>query len=476
MSLRWRLTLWQVGLLATILIVFAILSYRFLAAGLAQEVDKSLQERAQHVLHALQVVPNRQLAPISAPTDEFATPGVYVQVLTPLHVVVAHSDNLGWQKLPVAARPFQAALAGRPSYLTELIGQQPVRLYYQAVLREGRPVGVVQVGQSLRTLEITLRQLQTIYLTGIAIALILGGSVSWLVVRVGLQPVTQISQTAYRIAQSGDLQERLVYDGPQDEIGRLATTFNQMMARVEAVFEAQHRFIADTAHELRTPLATMLGNLDLLQRYGDDAQRRRQALVAIKREGERTARLAANLLLMAQADAGQQLDLHPVALDEVLLEVYEQTVGLTNNMLITLEQCEEAPVLGDRDRLTQLLVNLIDNACKYGELGGRITLSLTCQDSQACITVADSGPGIPAADLPHIFERFYRGCGSLATGKSSTGLGLAIVKWLVEAHGGTIAVASQVQQGTTFTIRLPRDKNALALSTPIAHAASAPTS
>ncbi|HRW03498.1 MAG TPA: HAMP domain-containing sensor histidine kinase [Caldilineaceae bacterium] len=476
MSLRWRLTLWQVGLLATILIVFAILSYRFLAAGLAQEVDKSLQERAQHVLHALQVVPNRHLAPVSAPTDEFATPGIYVQVLTPLRVVVAHSDNLGQQKLPIAARPFQAALAGRPSYLTELVGQQPVRLYYEAVWREGRPVGVVQVGQSLRNLEIALRQLQTIYLTGIAIALMLGGSVSWLLVRVGLQPVTQISQMTYRIAQSGDLQERLVYDGPQDEIGRLATTFNQMMARVEAVFEAQHHFIADTAHELRTPLATMLGNLDLLQRYGDDAERRWQALEAIKREGERTARLAANLLLMAQADAGQQLDLHPVALDEVLLEVYEQTVGLTNNIFITLEQCEEALVLGDRDRLTQLLINLIDNACKYGELGGRITLSLTCQDSQACITVSDSGPGIPAADLPHIFERFYRGCGSLATGKSSTGLGLAIVKWLVEAHGGTIAVASQVQQGTTFTIRLPRDKNALAFSTPIAHAASAPTS
>lgn len=455
MSLRWRLTLWQVGLVAAMLITFAILSYRFLAAGLAQEVDKSLAERAQHVLHALQVVPNRQLAAVSAPTDEFATPGIYVQVLTPQRVVVAHSDNLGQQKLPIAARPFQAAMAGRPAYLTEVVGQQAVRLYYAAVWREGRAVGVIQVGQSLHPLELTLRQLQTIYLTGIAFALLLAGGVSWLLVRVGLQPVTQIAQTAYRITQSGDLQERLAYHGPQDEIGRLVTTFNQMMARLEAAFDAQRRFVADTAHELRTPLATMLGNLDLLQRYGDDAERRQQALRATQREGERTARLAANLLLLAQADAGQRLDLQPVALDEVLLDVYEQMTGLPHNVPITLAQCEEALVLGDRDRLIQLLTNLIENACTYSQPDGRVTLALTCQDEQASLTVTDTGCGIPTEDLPHIFDRFYRRRGLGAASKPGAGLGLAIVKWIVEAHGGTIAVASQVQQGTTFTIRLP---------------------
>lgn len=456
MSLRWRLTLWQVGLVAAILITSAILSYRFLAAGLAQEVDKSLQERAQHVLHALAVVPNRQLAAIAAPTDEFATPGLYVQVLTPQRVVVAHSDNLGQQKLPIAARPFQEALAGQPSYLTEAVGSQAIRLYYEAVWREGRPIGVIQVGQSLRTLEITLHQLQTIYLTGITFALLLAGGVSWLLVRVGLQPVIQIAQTADRITQSGDLQERLAYDGPQDEIGRLATTFNQMMTRLEAAFDVQRRFVADTAHELRTPLATMLGNLALLQRYGDNAERRQQALLATQREGERTARLAANLLLLAQADAGQHLDLRPVALDEVLLEVYEQMTGLPNNVPITLAQCEEALVLGDRDRLIQLLTNLLENACTYSAPDGRVTLALTCQEGEALITVADTGLGIPAADLPHIFERFYRVRKAVAPGKSGAGLGLAIVKWIVAAHGGTVAVASQVKQGTTFTIRLPR--------------------
>ncbi len=456
MALRWRLILWQVALVATILITFAILSYRFLATGLAQEVDKSLQERAKHILDAIQAVPNQQLAPIFAPTDEFATPGIYVQVVTPLRAVVAHSDNLGQQKLPIVARPFQEALAGRPSYLTELVGQQQVRLYYQVIMRKGQPAGVIQVGQSLRNLEITLRQLQTIYFAGIAITLVLGGMVSWLLVRVGLYPVSRIAQTAYRIAQSGNLQERLDYDGPQDEIGRLATAFNQMMERLESAFEVQRAFIADTAHELRTPLATMLGNLDLLQRYGHDAQRRQQALLATKREGERTARLAANLLLLAQAEAGQQLILKPVALDEVMLTVYEQAARLANNVDVRLEQCEEVLVLGDSDRLNQLLINLLDNAIKHTEPGGQILLSLTCQAGEPCITVTDTGCGISAVDLPHIFDRFYRGQKSLAAGKPSTGLGLAIVKWIVEEHRGTITVASIVEQETSFTIRLPR--------------------
>ncbi|MBX3011878.1 MAG: HAMP domain-containing protein [Caldilineaceae bacterium] len=455
MSLRWRLTLWQVGLVAVMLITFAILSYRFLAAGLAQEVDRSLQERAQHVLHTLQVVPNRPLAAVSAPTDEFATPGIYVQVLTSQGVVVAYSNNLGQQKLPIVARPFQESLAGQPTYLTEVVGQQAIRLYYVAVLREGHPAGVIQVGQSLRTLESTLRQLQTIYLTGITLALLLGGGVSWLLIRTGLQPVTQIAQTAYTIAQSGDLQERITYDGPQDEMGRLVTAFNQMMTRLEAAFAAQRRLVADTAHELRTPLATMLGNLALLQRYGDNAARRHQALLATQREGERTARLAANLLLLAQADVGQPLERHPIALDEVVLEVYEQMAEQASHPSITLLHCEEAHLLGDRDRLIQLLTNLLENACHYSAPEGRVTLSLTWQANQAQLIVADTGCGIPAADLPHIFERFYRVREPVAGSNRGAGLGLAIVKWIVEAHGGTITVVSQVQQGTTFTIYLP---------------------
>lgn len=455
MSLRWRLILWQVGLLAIVLLGFAFLSYRFLANGLAAETDRALQERAAHVLDAIQVVPNRNVEEVSAPTDEFASPGIYVQVLTPDGHVVAHSYNLGQQRLPVASVLLQRALAEESFYTTEVVEGQQVRLYHRPILREERVVGVVQVGQSLQGLETTLGRLQTIYLAGITGALILGGLGSWLLVRLGLRPVTTIAQTAQRIAQFSDLRERLAYRGPQDEIGRLATTFNLMMTRLEGAFEVQRRFVADTAHELRTPLATILGNVDLLLRYGQTPHRRKQALSSIKREGERTSRLVADLLLLAQADAGQRLELRPIELDEILIEVYEQAQEFADGLHFVVDQCEPALILGDPDRLKQVLLNLIDNARKYTPPGGQIRLSLICEGDQAQLTVADTGSGIPPTDLPRIFERFYRVKGATQDGVRGTGLGLAIVKWIVEEHGGEICAQSQVGQGATFTIRLP---------------------
>lgn len=455
MSLRWRLTLWQVGLLAIVLLGFAFLSYRFLANGLAAETDRALQERAAHVLDAIQVVPNRNVEEVSAPTDEFASPGIYVQVLTPDGHVVAHSYNLGQQRLPVAPALLQRALAEESFYTTEVVEGQQVRLYHRPILREERVVGVVQVGQSLQGLETTLGRLQTIYLAGITGALILGGLGSWLLVRLGLRPVTTIAQTAQRIAQLSDLKERLAYRGPQDEIGRLATTFNLMMTRLEGAFEVQRRFVADTAHELRTPLATILGNVDLLLRYGQTPHRRKQALSSIKREGERTSRLVADLLLLAQADAGQRLELRPIELDEILIEVYEQAQEFADGLHFVVDQCEPALILGDPDRLKQVLLNLIDNARKFTPLRGQIRLSLTCDGDQAQLTVTDTGSGIPPTDLPHIFERFYRVKGATQDGVRGTGLGLAIVKWIIEEHGGEICAQSQVGQGATFTIRLP---------------------
>jgi signal transduction histidine kinase len=451
MSLRWRLILWQMGFLAIVLSAFAFISYRFLANGLVIEIDNTLRERAEHVLEAIQMVPNRNIEAVLSPTDEFASPGVYVQVLTPDGQVVAHSENLGRQRLPIRQSLLAQVLDGQSFYTLETVDQQDIRLYHRPILRGEGVIGVVQVGQSLHGLEAALRRLQTIYLVGIIGTLTLGGLVSWFLLRLGLRPVTLMAQTTYRIAQSGNLNERLPYQGAQDEIGRLASTFNLMMERLETSFDIQRRFVADTAHELRTPLATILGNVDLLLRYGQDPQRREPALAAIKREGERTSRLAGSLLLLAQADAGQKLELKPVELDEVLIEVYEQAQELTNGVSVTLKQCEAAPVLGDPDRLKQVLLNLIDNALRHTDPPGQVTLSLTCQVSMAQVTVADSGCGIPSADLPHIFERFYRG----RNGRSSTGLGLSIVKWIVEEHNGEITVASEPGQGASFTIRLP---------------------
>jgi signal transduction histidine kinase len=240
-----------------------------------------------------------------------------------------------------------------------------------------------------------------------------------------------------------------------DEIGRLASTFNLMVERLESAIDVQRRFVADTAHELRTPLSTILGNVDLLVRYGDNPRRRRSSLTSIKREGERTSRLAADLLLLAQADAGQNLELRPLELDEILVEVYEQVQGLTDGVFVLMGQCDPTFVMGDRDRLKQMLLNLVDNALKHTDHGGRVTLSLRTGGGMADLAVTDTGSGIPKKDLPHIFERFYRVQDRTHRGKRSTGLGLAIVKWIAEEHGGNVTVESRVGEGSTFVVSIP---------------------
>ncbi len=456
MSLRWRLTLVQLALVVAVLLSFALVSYRLLAAGLSLEVDKALRERATHVSDLLRTTPNRGIQEVLAPTDEFASPGIYVQILSPEGQVVAHSPNLGQQRFQIAPRLLQRILAGHAFYTTEAAGTQRVRLYHQPIVRRGGVVGAVQVGQSLSGHQGTLRRLQTIYLLGIAAALLLGGTATWMLSGLALRPVAQMAQTAYRVARSGNLKERLAFQERGDEIGRLATSFNRMLERLEAIFEAQRRFVADTAHELRTPLATILGNLDLQLRYGPDGDNGRgERLAAVRREAERTTRLVAGLLLLAQADAGQRLELRPVELDEALIEVYEEAQALANGARVTLEACEPAAVLGDRDRLKQMLLNLVDNALRHSRPGGGVVLSLTARASSALLVVADNGEGIPAGDLPHIFERFYRVRGSSRNRTHGAGLGLAIAKWVAEAHGGHITVHSEVGKGSTFTVRLP---------------------
>lgn len=453
MPIRWRLTLWHTGLLAVALVASAFLSYGFLAGGLLAETDRALRDRAEHVIDVVDANPEDGIQRVAMGTvDEFASPGLYVQVLDLAGRVVARSDNLGGQRLPTDDALLDQVLAGQLLYTTETVAGQRVRLYSQPLVCEGVVVGAVQVGQSLRHQEDALGRLRAVSVVGIVLVLALAGAGNWWLVRRGLEPVDRITRTAQLIERGGDLGQRLDYHGPQDELGRLAATFDEMLSRLEAAFATQRRFVADAAHELRTPLASMLGNVDLLLRYGHDAGRRAAALAAIKREGERTSRLVADLLLLAQADAGQQLERRPVELDAVLLEVYEQGRGLAEGVEVVLGELEPLSVAGDADRLKQVFLNLMDNALAHTPTGGRVTISLASDGSWARATVSDTGHGIPPKALPHIFERFYRGQDG---GRQGTGLGLAIVKWIVDEHGGRVTVNSRVGEGSTFTVWLP---------------------
>jgi signal transduction histidine kinase len=263
----------------------------------------------------------------------------------------------------------------------------------------------------------------------------------------------------------------------RDEVTRLAVTFNQMRAQLQAAYEeqeytlaSQRRFVADASHELRTPLATIRTNLELLQRAGDDLPPadRDEALADAIAEIQRLSRLVGDLLTLARVDSGLRLERHDeIEVGRLVRDVYRQArlMALPREHAVTADSIEEATVLGDADYLKELLLVLVDNAIQYTPDGGEIHLGArrqACSDEgggdEVVVSVSDNGMGVDAEDLAHLFERFYRADSARHrdTGTSGgTGLGLSIAQWIAEEHHGRIEVQSEPGRGSTFTVRLP---------------------
>jgi len=259
------------------------------------------------------------------------------------------------------------------------------------------------------------------------------------------------------ITQADDLSRRIPYQGPaEDELGQLIHSFNKTLGRLESQFHMQRRFMADVGHELRTPLTVVKGNVDLMRRMGSTDE---ESLSSIESEVDRLTRLVGDLLLLAQAESGKiTLDRRTMELDTLVLEALSQMRVLVRDKLqLRLGDIDQVLVCGDRDRLKQVLVNLIGNSIKYTPSGGEVVVGLGKEGNQARLTVRDNGPGIPAEDLPHIFERFYRGEKSRTRTQDGKGfgLGLSIAYWIVRNHGGRIEVDSTEGHGTTFCVWLP---------------------
>jgi signal transduction histidine kinase len=292
----------------------------------------------------------------------------------------------------------------------------------------------------------------TVCLIGLVVEL--GGS--GLILRRALRTVGRITDTAQSIAHSRDLSRRLSVAPSHDEIGHLATTFNEMLASLQSSATTQQRFVADASHELRAPLTAIQANLDLLLRHPEiSASDRDVALMEAERESSRLSRLVADLLVLARADAGLTLKRQPVDLDAVVLDVFGTARRLAHGQHLLLDPFEPLQLSGDEDRLRQLLLILLENALKYTPASGQVTVGLRRIGDEAEIVVRDTGTGIDAADLPHVFERFYRADTGRGRDPGGTGLGLAIAEWIAQQHGGTINIESAPSQGTSATVRLP---------------------
>ena len=286
---------------------------------------------------------------------------------------------------------------------------------------------------------------------GVVATIIVAGAGVWLS-RGAVRPLQRVIDVAAEI-QASDLRRRINAEREPTEVQKLADTFDAMLERLEKAFQEQQHFIMDVSHELRTPLTVLKGNIDVMLMDKDLDSASREQYERMSNEVSRLIRLTTNLLYMAGADAGREPERRPLELDVLCLEVIRQGRDLRHDVKLTIGREDQVTVLGDRDQVKQMVLNLVENALKYTPTGGEVTLSVYKNGSDACVCVEDTGPGIPPEVLPNIFERFNRGNQRGVMG--GTGLGLAIAERIARSHGGGIEVSSEVGKGTSFTVRLP---------------------
>jgi signal transduction histidine kinase len=368
--------------------------------------------------------------------------------------VLAHPSSPPFDPLVGLAPSIAAPGAGHGAFglATDRAGVR-WRVYVLPIGRTGQDLAVVASLERIDATVAGLRELVVLFALGGALVTLLAG---WLLAGRALRPVAALTQTARAIARSRSLHERVPVGSRGDELGQLGAIFNEMLASLEQANQAQQRFVADASHELRAPLTAIQANLDLLERQpAMDAGDRQEAVGEAAWEARRLAALVADLLSLARADAGVTLRRRHVELDRVALEALGEARHLVRGQRLEVEALEPAVVTGDPDRLKQLVLILLDNALKYTPPPGRVTLGLRREGTGVILTVRDTGIGIPADDLPHVFERFYRADPARTRDTGGTGLGLPIAQWIAELHGGRVGLTSAVGQGTTATVSLP---------------------
>lgn len=449
--LRLRLTLWYTAALGLVLLLFAALLYYQVGRSLLAQVDAGLDIAATQALLAVRAegerLTFRDPAADASLAGQLRDDFLVVNLLAP--------DGRVWARLgePDEVPPPATLAAG---HATVIADGEPRRVAYRPVAIGG-VAGWLQVVQDLDAVNEPLAALRRQMLIALPVALLAAALGGTFVAGRALRPIEQLTQTA-RAIHADDLGRRVGYAGPPDEVGRLAATLDDMLARLEEGFARERRFTADAAHELRTPLAALKGRIGVTLSRPRLPAAYVAALTEMEGQVDRLSRLSDDLLLLARLPAGG----HPPAWEAIRLADFLPAVldvvrplAEAKGIALTLDAPDELVVHGRLDWLTRLLLNLLDNAVKYTPPGGRVSLAATRGAGWVAIAVGDSGPGIAPEHLPHLFERFYRVAGDRARADGGAGLGLALAQEIARAHRGSLTVASAIGRGSVFTVRLP---------------------
>jgi heavy metal sensor kinase len=455
LPIRWRLTLWYTLLSAIGLLLLGVALSLGLRATLYENFEEQVRNETAFALNAVSVGDGRlQVDP--GGFDQLENDDHFVRVIDP-HGRVVYQFDSALADVPLDQTGYRRALAGEIAYEVRQGSGDAIGIVSQPVQIGRELVGVLQVGTTRGDTEEVLRTILLAFLIAGPVVLALAAIGGYLMAGRALAPVRQITKLAASIDPS-DLDARLSLELPDDELGRLAQTFDAMLARIERGFERERQFTADAAHELRTPLGIMRSQVDLALRRPRSSDEYRTALAALDGDIDRMARLVSALLTVSRSESGQ-LVLQQVTLD--LQELIRATLAswqplATERDLRLIDESSPVEVHADADLLAQMLTNLIDNAVAHTPSGGSIAVGCSADEKLARLWVADTGSGIPVEHQARVFDRFYRVDPGRSRGLGGAGLGLTITRAIAEAHGGTILLASTPGSGTRVDVALPR--------------------
>jgi heavy metal sensor kinase len=479
-SLRWRLQGWYAVVLLAVVGGFAALLYAEVRSARFNEVDAALTADANYIDTNLRRFPfrefgvNRPPSEGRRPPDGMEPPPVRDRPGPPRERLLADlsppsrptglapgADYFAvWRADGSVLKAVDLPEGTTPPALDESAPPATVQLLWRGEFREAAVIGPgntrVLLGRSVAPEKADLNRFAWQLAAAGAAVLAVGLAGGWLASSRIFRPIAAISQTASSISAT-NLSERIDADKVDRELAELARVLNATFDRLETAFEQQARFTADASHELRTPLTVLRSQTQLALSRPRSAEEYRKTIEECLRATERMTGLVEGLLMLARADAGK-LDMRhePVDLKRVTADTITQLRPLAVGLGVTVAaQLEDAKVKGDTTRLGQVITNLVTNAVRYNRPGGQVRVRLAVHGDDAVLTVEDTGFGIPEADRPHIFERFYRVSKDRSRLSGGSGLGLAISKSIVVGHDGTIGFTSFVDKGTTFEVRLP---------------------
>jgi heavy metal sensor kinase len=460
-SLRFRLIAWYAGLLMVVFLLLGALLFLRLETFLEDNALDTQSRRARQIAETLLV----NVEETGEPYVVNQIGSLYAPELVNRFIRITRQDgSVLYVSGPPSDQSFDPAVVPAPpaSPRREFTRKQPLpdgRSLLIAAVRTAsadRSAHLVEVGTAAAPVETTLQQVLLLMSAGLPTAVLLAIGGGWLLVRRALAPVDQIAGTAAIITQH-NLSERLPVARTGDELERLSVSLNHMITRLDEAFQTSKRFVADASHELRTPLTVLRGELEHLVQEARLSADHRERLGSLLEEVERLSQIVERLLALSRLDAGEaQTEWAPLDLGELAATTASQMALLAEDKQIALTCAAAAPVpvRGDRARLKQVVVNLLDNAIKYTPERGAVHLRVAAMAGQAVLEVADTGVGIPSESLPHVFERFFRVDQARSRQPDGAGLGLAIVKSICHAHG-EVTVKSALNRGSRFRVSLP---------------------